>query len=96
MQAFGDPVPAYRRRSRPGRDPFVPREPIGAPLQGPRTDGDGYRAASAWLVAWDKALEESDIAFAEVERARKARQNHVGLGRDAEADWVEVMVRLRR
>lgn len=50
----------------------------------------------AWLDQWEKALSESDAAFDEVAVARTAKKVHVGQGRDAEAEWVELMVRLRR
>jgi hypothetical protein len=50
----------------------------------------------AWLDKWEAALEESDAAFDAVEKARTAKKTAVDLGRDAETDWVEAMVRLRR
>jgi hypothetical protein len=49
-----------------------------------------------WLDKWEKALDESDAALAEVESARKTKKTHVSGGRNAEADWVETMVRLRK
>lgn len=49
-----------------------------------------------WLQTWGAALDESDAAFHEVERARLSRSQHVGHGEDAEADFVETAIRLRR
>lgn len=49
-----------------------------------------------WLDRWETALDESDKAFADVEEARKTKQSSVSAGRDAETEWVELFVRLRR
>jgi hypothetical protein len=49
-----------------------------------------------WTAKWEAALDESDVAFTEVQKARETKASHVGEGRDAEADFVELMVRLRR
>ncbi|UQA59472.1 hypothetical protein [Polyangium aurulentum] len=51
---------------------------------------------TAWTSKWQAALDESDAAFSEVQKARETKASHVGEGRDAEADFVELMVRLRR
>ncbi|MRG93612.1 hypothetical protein [Polyangium spumosum] len=51
---------------------------------------------SIWLEKWETALDKSDALLAEVEKARTDKRKHVGAGRDAETDWVELMVRLRR
>jgi hypothetical protein len=50
----------------------------------------------AWLPKWKAAIAESDAAYADLEASRQKRQLHIGLGRDAETDWVEIMVRLRK
>lgn len=49
-----------------------------------------------WLERWETALGKSDALLAEVEKARTDKRAHVGAGRDAETEWVELMVRLRR
>ena len=49
-----------------------------------------------WLERWEQAILESDALLAEVERARTEKRAHIGAGRDAETEWVELMVRLRR
>lgn len=51
---------------------------------------------TAWLDRWEKALDESDKAYADVEEARNTKQSSVSAGRDAETEWVELFVRLRR
>lgn len=50
----------------------------------------------AWLNTWEKAIDKSDALNAEIERARATRKKHVSGGQDAEAEWVELMQRLRR
>jgi hypothetical protein len=50
----------------------------------------------SWLDKLEAMLTESETAMAEMLKARDERKGHVGLGRDAEADWVELMIRLRR
>lgn len=49
-----------------------------------------------WLERWETALDTSDALLAEVEKARTDKRAHVGAGQDAETEWVELMVRLRR
>jgi len=49
-----------------------------------------------WLARWEAALDESDQAYADVEEARPTKQSSVTAGRDAESEWVELFVRLRR
>ncbi|MBK9259270.1 MAG: hypothetical protein IPM54_05480 [Polyangiaceae bacterium] len=49
-----------------------------------------------WTTKWEAALAESDVAFADVREARESRAAHVEEGRDAEDDFVEIAVRLRR
>src|SRR6185436_10884553 len=44
----------------------------------------------SWLDKLDGLLTESETAMAEMLKARDERRGHVGLGRDAEADWVEL------
>jgi len=51
---------------------------------------------AAWLPKWKAALDESDQAFDEVKKARDDKKTHVGAGQDAQTDFVDVMVRLRR
>jgi hypothetical protein len=50
----------------------------------------------AWLDRWESALAQSDTLHGEIEQARAARRAHVSAGQDAEADFVELCVRLRR
>jgi len=49
-----------------------------------------------WLDLWEAAVDESDAALKEVEQRRRSRSQHVGSGQDAEADFVDVVLRLRR
>ena len=51
---------------------------------------------SQWTNAWETALNESDRAFAEVTRTRETKAAHVDDGRDAELEFVDIVVRLRR
>lgn len=51
---------------------------------------------TVWLNRWESALDDSDKAYAEVEEARTTKQSSVSAGRDAETEWVELFVRLRR
>ena len=51
---------------------------------------------SAWLDAWESSLAQSEALYAEIEHARTARRGYVSAGQDAEADLVELCVRLRR
>jgi hypothetical protein len=50
----------------------------------------------AWLDLLDVALAESDAAINDVIEAREEKSGHVDRGRDAEAQWVDVMKRLRK
>lgn len=49
-----------------------------------------------WLTYWGTALDESDAAFRDLEKARLDRSQHVSRGEDAEADFTEIAIRLRR
>jgi hypothetical protein len=51
---------------------------------------------AAWLPKWKAALDESDQAFDAVQKARTNKKTHVGAGQDAETDFIDGMVRLRR
>lgn len=51
---------------------------------------------AVWLEHWETALDQSDKAYAEVDEARNTKQSSVSAGRDAESEWVELFVRLRR
>lgn len=50
----------------------------------------------SWLSKWESWLDQSETVYAEIEHARTARKTHVSAGQDAEADFVEICVRLRR
>lgn len=49
-----------------------------------------------WLDKWEVALQRSEAIYGEIEKARTARRAHVSAGLDAEAELVELCVRLRR
>ncbi|UQA55861.1 hypothetical protein [Polyangium aurulentum] len=49
-----------------------------------------------WLDRLEGAIAESEAAFAKAAEARGARSEHVILGKDAEADWVDLVARLRK
>lgn len=51
---------------------------------------------SVWLDQWEAALDASDAAFAATQAAREAKRAHVGGGVDAEAEFGDLAVRLRR
>lgn len=51
---------------------------------------------AAWLDRWESSVAQSEAIYAEIEQARTARRAHVSAGQDAEADFVELCVRLRR
>jgi hypothetical protein len=51
---------------------------------------------AAWTVAWEAALNESDAAFAAVQKTRTDKSIHVVVGQDAEVSFADVMFRLRR
>jgi hypothetical protein len=56
----------------------------------------GIELPSAWLTKWEAALDESDAAYKAVDEARTDKHSSVSAGRDAEGEWVELFVRLRR
>ncbi|MDI1451992.1 hypothetical protein QHF85_48560, partial [Polyangium sp. 6x1] len=49
-----------------------------------------------WLSRLEFAVGESDLAYAERASARGNVGDHVNLGKDAEADWLDVVGRLRK
>jgi len=49
-----------------------------------------------WLKSWEAWLDQSETVYGEIEHARTARKTHVSAGQDAEGDFVEICVRLRR
>ncbi|MDI1479045.1 hypothetical protein [Polyangium sp. y55x31] len=49
-----------------------------------------------WLSRLEFAVGESDLAYAERASARGTTGHHVNLGKDAEADWLDVVGRLRK
>jgi hypothetical protein len=49
-----------------------------------------------YIEAFEAALSESNAALDDLTDARGEKSTHVALGRDAEADWYDVMTRLRR
>lgn len=49
-----------------------------------------------WPARWAQALDASDAAFAAAQAARAARGTHVEAGENAEADLVDLVVRLKR
>jgi len=51
---------------------------------------------AAWVDAFEVSLKASETAMDQLLKARGEMHAHVGLGRDAEANWVDLMVRLRR
>jgi hypothetical protein len=51
---------------------------------------------STWTNNWEVAIDESDAVFAEVNAARESKSGHVDEGVDAEDDFVDIVVRLRR
>lgn len=50
----------------------------------------------AWLDSWEVWLTRSEALYGEIEKARTARRSHVSAGQDAETEFVELCVRLRR
>jgi len=50
----------------------------------------------AWLQKWDEAITSSETTLVEVETARQDKRAHIDSGRNAEAEWVEAMIRLRK
>jgi hypothetical protein len=51
---------------------------------------------AAWVNAFEASIIASEAAMDQLLKARGEMHAHVGLGRDAEAAWVDLMVRLRR
>lgn len=49
-----------------------------------------------WVDGFEAALTASEAAMDQLMKARGDKSAHVGLGRDAETAWVDLMVRLRR
>lgn len=49
-----------------------------------------------WLTTWESWVTESEGIVREIEQARTAKRGHVSAGQDAEAELVELCVRLRR
>ncbi|MDI3288195.1 hypothetical protein [Polyangium sp. 15x6] len=49
-----------------------------------------------WIDRLEFAVGESDLAYAERASARGTAGHHVNLGKDAEADWLDVVGRLRK
>ena len=56
----------------------------------------GIELPTGWLTKWEVALDESDAAYKSVNEARTDKKSSVNAGRDAEGEWVELFVRLRR
>ena len=67
----------------------VLRDPANAPLL------EAIEFPMVWLDWFDAAISESEAAVDALIGARTGRSTHVVLGRDAEAEWVDVMLRLR-
>jgi hypothetical protein len=51
---------------------------------------------TAWIDQFDAAVSASENAMNQLIAARGDKSAHVGLGRDAEVAWIDLMVRLRR
>ena len=56
----------------------------------------GIQLPPEWLDALEAALNESDQAYANRTSARGTQVEHVILGRNAEADWLDIVGRLRK
>ncbi len=56
----------------------------------------GIELPTVWLTKWEAALDESDAAYNALVAARTDKHSSVNAGRDAEGEWVEIFVRLRR
>jgi len=57
---------------------------------------DAIKFPMTWLDAFDIALTRSEAAVEAVLQARDEKSGHVELGRDAEKDFAELMIRLRK
>ncbi|MCC6552629.1 MAG: hypothetical protein IT372_06330 [Polyangiaceae bacterium] len=68
----------------------VLRDPVNAELVA------AIELPAKWLDDWAKWLDTSDSLFEQVGDVRKRKSSHVEGGQDAEADFVETCVRLRR
>ena len=51
---------------------------------------------AAWLDKWEGWLTQSEAIYTAIVKARTARRAHVSAGQDAETEFVEICVRLRR
>jgi len=49
-----------------------------------------------WLEKWDAAVTTSEALVSELQSSRQDKRAHIDSGRDAESDWIEAMVRLRK
>lgn len=67
---------------------------LNAPEHAPVLAGIGF--PTSWLGQLEAALDASDAATNDVINARTTRGDHTQGGRDAEAEWIDLMVRLRR
>lgn len=56
----------------------------------------GIELPAAWIESFEAAIKASDAAANALLSARGDKAGHVALGRDAEATWVDIMVRLRK
>jgi hypothetical protein len=54
------------------------------------------RLPVVWIDEFEASVKASEAAMDQLMRARGDKSAHVGMGRDAEARWVDVMMRLRR
>jgi hypothetical protein len=51
---------------------------------------------TAWIAKLEVALVESEVAIADIIGAQREKGGPGALGRDAEDDWVDLMIRLRK
>ena len=56
----------------------------------------GIRLPPEWLDLLEGALHESDQAYADRSSARGTQDEHITRGKDAEADWVHLVGRLKK
>jgi hypothetical protein len=56
----------------------------------------GIKLPAEWIPAFEVAVDESDAAYSDLTSARGDKSVHVGMGRDAETEWVDVVTRLRK
>jgi len=57
---------------------------------------EAIRLPKEWTNEWEAALGDSDATFVAVNAARESKSGHVDEGLDAEDDFVDIVVRLRR